>query len=58
MEKKELAARGTTVVFVLLRGECLAAWSGANLAFLCSNVSLICLFTIEYLLKCFAELDS
>lgn len=58
MGKKEVAAGGTTVVFVLLRGECLAAWSGADLAFLCSNMCSICLFTIEYVLKCFTELDS
>lgn len=58
MEKKELAAGGTTVVFVLLRGQCLVAWSGADLASLGSNVCLVCLFAIEYLLKCFTELDS
>lgn len=46
MEKKELAARGIT------REECLATWSGADLAFLCNNVCLVGLFIIEYLLKC------
>jgi len=50
MEKKERTTRDRTVVFVLLRGERVAAWSGADLALLCSNMCLICLFTTEYFL--------